>query len=408
MRLFLPDWDDRIDPDFDFLTERFRLGRDPRKDDRYAYEVLDRPCDGVLVSRSALPSRGPKADDIANIGLREALRLPTALELMGDCGAFSYAAEAEPPYTTAEIGAFYQDNSFDYGVSVDHIARFVGGDARDRRYRLTIDRALELLAYARATDASFLPVGAVQGWDAGSYAAAASQLVAAGYQMLAVGGLVRSDSSEVLEIIRAIVAAVGPGIRLHVLGVARLDVLADLIDIGVTSVDTASPVRAAWTSARRNYLLGESWFTAIRVPFAAPRPGLRGERALQVTNRPETADLVAEEQAVLGVLRRYANETAGLDDVLGPLASYDARFERRTATPNEASGRLAAYRRTLAARPWTKCPCAICREIGVEVVIFRGSNRNRRRGFHNLYQLAAALAGHNAARRASAVELATS
>ena len=32
-----------------------------------------------------------------------------------------------------------------------------------------------------------------------------------------------------------------------------------------------------------------------------------------------------------------------------------------------------------------KCPCEVCKAAGVEVVIFRGNNRNRRRGFHNTY-----------------------
>ena len=30
--------------------------------------------------------------------------------------------------------------------------------------------------------------------------------------------------------------------------------------------------------------------------------------------------------------------------------------------------------------------CAICSDVGVEVIIFRNSNRNKRRGFHNLWQ----------------------
>jgi len=42
------------------------------------------------------------------------------------------------------------------------------------------------------------------------------------------------------------------------------------------------------------------------------------------------------------------------------------------------------YRRTLKDRPWTRCDCGVCRGVGVEVVIFRGNNRNRRRGFHNV------------------------
>jgi hypothetical protein len=43
------------------------------------------------------------------------------------------------------------------------------------------------------------------------------------------------------------------------------------------------------------------------------------------------------------------------------------------------------YERTLEAQPWKQCPCHICKTWGVEVMIFRGNNRNRRRGFHNTY-----------------------
>lgn len=47
---------------------------------------------------------------------------------------------------------------------------------------------------------------------------------------------------------------------------------------------------------------------------------------------------------------------------------------------------LHEYRRTLRERPWEYCNCAICSENGIEVAIFRGNTRNRRRGFHNTKQ----------------------
>jgi hypothetical protein len=40
--------------------------------------------------------------------------------------------------------------------------------------------------------------------------------------------------------------------------------------------------------------------------------------------------------------------------------------------------------RTLQDQPWKNCSCDICTTAGVEVIIFRASNRNKRRGFHNL------------------------
>ncbi|MFC4440239.1 MULTISPECIES: hypothetical protein [Natrialbaceae] len=44
---------------------------------------------------------------------------------------------------------------------------------------------------------------------------------------------------------------------------------------------------------------------------------------------------------------------------------------------------LKEYEKLLKEEPWTECDCEICREYGIEVAIFRGNNRNRRRGFHN-------------------------
>jgi hypothetical protein len=43
------------------------------------------------------------------------------------------------------------------------------------------------------------------------------------------------------------------------------------------------------------------------------------------------------------------------------------------------------YRKTLTDRPWESCECSLCRMAGIEIIIFRGNNRNRRRGFHNTY-----------------------
>ena len=40
--------------------------------------------------------------------------------------------------------------------------------------------------------------------------------------------------------------------------------------------------------------------------------------------------------------------------------------------------------RTLQDAPWKRCNCDVCSAVGVEVIIFRSSNRNKRRGFHNL------------------------
>ena len=64
--------------------------------------------------------------------------------------------------------------------------------------------------------------------------------------------------------------------------------------------------------------------------------------------------------------------------MLQVLKEYQALHDAR-------KDRTAEYRETLADRPWAACPCAVCKALGVHVVLFRGAERNRRRGFHNLF-----------------------
>ena len=47
-----------------------------------------------------------------------------------------------------------------------------------------------------------------------------------------------------------------------------------------------------------------------------------------------------------------------------------------------------AYAETLDAAPWKRCRCRLCQEHGIEIAIFRGTERNKRRGFHNMSVLA--------------------
>ena len=85
------------------------------------------------------------------------------------------------------------------------------------------------------------------------------------------------------------------------------------------------------------------------------------------------------EQRALAAVRAYGAKTGGMADALESLLDYD-----QFVTSDRVDMRD-AYTRTLSDRPWDKCSCAICQKWGIEVIIFRGNNRNRRRGFHNTY-----------------------
>ena len=81
---------------------------------------------------------------------------------------------------------------------------------------------------------------------------------------------------------------------------------------------------------------------------------------------------------MLGCFRDYDTGIGGLDDVLKYLRDYERVHDGQT-------DRTEIYRKTLSDCPWKQCPCDICKQIGIHVIIFRGAERNRRRGFHNLF-----------------------
>ncbi|NNJ11554.1 hypothetical protein EKD04_014550 [Chloroflexales bacterium ZM16-3] len=130
---------------------------------------------------------------------------------------------------------------------------------------------------------------------------------------------------------------------------------------------------------RRNYFLGNAAFSAIRVPEA---------RALAKKQDLDEAEALRLEQAVLDTLRAYDRDEVSLETTYAAALAYAALAGEVTERTRRD------YHETLDRRPWMYCPCAICNRIGVEVMIFRGNNRNRRRGFHNTWQLYKQLHGY--------------
>jgi queuine/archaeosine tRNA-ribosyltransferase len=277
---------------------------------------------------------------------------------------------------------YYDRFAFDYGVSVDHLVVPEYASEAHRRYELTLRNAEDFLALHRTSKYSFVPVGAIQGWDSASYTEASQHLARAGYTYLAIGGVARSNTRTVESIVRAVRDAVGDQTRLHVLGVARAKLLPLFVELGIESVDSAAPIRCAWLSAHENYFTLDSSYAAIRIPIAEqerPKPDTlvgRSSHSLGTLRRAESDALRA--------LRAYDKRQLGLMSAMNAILAYDDLLAERRDSQTRSS-RAMLYRATLAARPWRRCDCPICRNLGVEVIIFRGNNRNRRRGFHNCY-----------------------
>jgi hypothetical protein len=383
MKFFLPDWDDRVDPGYDFQTDRFSLVRDPYNDDMYAHELLsDRLYDGLLVSRMALLNSGPKRAMVDRVGMRQYLRLPPTLDLLGDCGAFGYLRDKEPRFETDEVADYYERLDFDFGVSVDHAIVPEFESERQFRFDLTLRNAQDFLALHQKRGYRFTPLGACQGWDVHSYISAARSLFAMGYKYIALGGLARSDTQTIAGVVTSVAEAVPPSVRIHVFGVARLSLLPLFLELGIESVDSAAPLRQAWLSASDNYYAMDRTYAAIRIPTANDERA-KGKTLVGRSSAP-LSDLSRAEKEALKAMRAYARGRASVRSTLDAVLAYDDLLALRRDGQTPAT-RKNLYESTLRDRPWKACGCGICRELGAEVIIFRGNNRNRRRGFHNLY-----------------------
>jgi Queuine tRNA-ribosyltransferase len=392
MLYYIPEWDDHVDPGYDFLNSKLTPGRDPYKDEVYAHQIYDRPnYDGILVSKVVVEGSKIKRKRIEEVGIHDFIRYQG--KVMGDCGAFGYIKEDVPPFDTDEILEYYESLGFDYGVSIDHL--IVGGFAvpgiREQRYEITIKNAEEFIRKHRERGYKFTPMGVAQGWDPKSYADAVAENIRLGYDYIAIGGVARAPSREIIEILKEVRPHLKADTRLHLFGVARLSAIPAFRHLGVTSFDSASALRRAWLGAGANYhAMDGTMYTAVRVP-PVDGHGVRVKRLLEA-NVSDVDTLRNLEKNALNSLRAFDAGKLGMEETLQDLLAYDELLELPKDGEVNASDQLKRrvkhemmYRRLLADKPWRQCDCVICQQIGVEVIIFRGNDRNRRRGFHNTH-----------------------
>lgn len=398
MRFYFPDSQDLVSPTYDFANDEYSPFRVRQRDDRYAHEVVPAPYDGILVSKAivdgSLKGAGkyttPQRERLYRLGVRSFFRLPEDVASIGDCGAFNYADEYEPPYSVEEVLDFYEGCGFDSGVSVDHIIFGYAPDASEvdvdpawaERRKISLRYAKKFLAAVDSRGARLEPVGAAQGWSPASYADSVAQLQEMGYRRIALGGMVPLKTPEILACLQAIDEVRVAGTELHLLGITRVQSMSEFALHGVTSFDSTSPFRQAFMDDRDNYHTQQSTYTAIRVPQVDGNPTLK-RRIL--AGEVSQAKAISAERECLKRLRGFDHGTVPADEVLDVLGDYESLVNAGAAKKSY----LPAYQRTLADGPWRDCPCALCRLHGIEMVIFRGSERNKRRGFHNLTVLEA-------------------
>ena len=401
-----PDWDDYVRQPFQPDPDN---SVDSKSERKYAHEVLgdgQTPYNGLLVSlaqihtgKGALSRLDPvegSPDD-----LREQMKIPQHLLLFGDCGAFSYAAANEPPFTPAEAARLYDRFGFDVGASVDHIPlpeivernsdgrlvrKMLSKAERLRRMELTIDNAQKFLAAHRRNRYSFIPFGVIQGIDVRSYVDCVYAYLEMGYRHIALGGLVPQSDSEILEICTAVCMAIqsrtrtmSENIWLHLFGILRPKLQPIFRTLGVSSFDSASYFRKAWLRSDQNYLAprGDRWYSTIRIPISSSRR----MRDAAEKNTIFDDDLREMERRCLAAIKQFDGGEDARQEILDSVNEYGPLLERR----GEDNHFMEQHTVLLTDQPWTKCSCPICRDIGIDVVVFRGAARNKRRGLHNTW-----------------------
>jgi len=359
VKFFFPFWfEDQICEGYDPWSE---ICPDP-SDKRFVWELgwSRFPFDGILISRPNLEGKPEWLEKCTRVGVSRALRIPQGISTFGDCGAWSYIDEKEPPYDPIETLDFYAKMRFSLACSVDHIILPQTLRERYRRLAITLRNAGKMKSKwdSDRERYGYELVGVVQGWDPQSYHDSAKEILDMGYRSIALGGQARSPSRTTFNILRRCYDLWrGKKINVHIFGIARKNLLGAYRRFGVTSFDNAYH-RRAWMSATNNYEIGDSGYTAIRIPISK-RVG---------------------EERLPGELRVF-DALKGLEDgklsgkqFLRVLRSYDSRGVGRF---------LGEYSRTLRDKPWTRCDCPMCK-VGIHVCVFRGNQRNMRRGFHNL------------------------
>jgi hypothetical protein len=408
-----------------------------------------------------------------------------------------YVDEYEPTIRTNADGDINPFSADDFKGDIDNVLANLAEDPRAVyreddaafRYELTLRNAQEMYDLYQQREYPFRLMVAIQGWSPDTYAAAASDVLEMGYNYLGIGGVAGSPIHDV----RTIVKNVGKTVKAferehdtrvdsHVFGFAKTDGFETVGRSGMTSFDSASMLRAAWTGGQNYRLDHDERYDAIRVRYPSSRDDLETAIETSLKSRetlvalraygrgdeicPALEDWYDRAAEVLPATERYlrehrhderfderlledmeaafredfeygrefqasfsdtlrgdlvkllrnddADDSIPFDEyetLLSTAASVFEQFTPATRTLDQAVngndldkgddyGRiwtivreyavwigdddlLEKYQETLRERPWEKCDCPICEEHGIEVCIFRGNDRNRRRGFHN-------------------------
>lgn len=314
------------------------------------------------------------------------LLAPPDLPIMGDCGAFSFVMDKEPPFSTDEVIEFYTKYGFTQGVSVDHlILDFV--EDKQFRFDLTLSNAQDFIKRHKKEKLKWLPIASLQGWDVQSYARAARECAKMGYEYFALGGIVKSSTEYIMRILSAIEdefrALKKSKLKIHLFGVTRFQALPTFAKIGAYSFDSTSVYVMAWMRPEESYLTPHGKYGCIRLPVTSKlmREMDEEELAKQSINPNNLRDVSTK---LVERVCRFAHSSKTkapkrlVDDVVAVnLAAYP--LEEHEIKPLRRN-----IKKVLLERIWKKCPCRLCQDLGPNIQILYGKDLTAARAMHNL------------------------
>ena len=393
MKFFFAENVDYVDPNYNFETDQWSKNRIPQIDDVYPHEVFETiPYDGLLVSRNTVGYPSHKGKFTVNQkyrffreGVHRYFRLPTTnFPVIGDCGSFSYVNMDMPPFGNLEIIDYYQMCGFNYGVSIDHVIvkmQHSWDNPRKRpsevtkRAEFTSKSAIEFIKICKQKKVHFTPIGVVQSWSPKSASKYAKILVKAGYEYIALGGLAHQTTEFLYNVISEVRDKIPTDIKLHIFGFNRIEKLEKFTGLKIDSFDSTSPMLKSFKDEDENYFIGKTKkYRAIRIPQVYDNMDIKRKIQRGVINQDIACRL---ENDALKKIRLYASNKTTISETQKAIFDYE----------NYTLGKscIEKYVRVLKEKPWTKCDCPMCLKLGIEVIIYRGTNRNKRRGFHNLF-----------------------
>ncbi|GAB2751541.1 MULTISPECIES: tRNA-guanine transglycosylase DpdA [Streptomyces] len=410
MKFYFPDSQDQISPGYDFINDEYPYHRVRQRDDLYAHQAVSpAPYDGILVSKAIVDGTVNGAgkyagkyttgqrDRLYRDGVSHFFGLPDTMRSLGDCGAFNYIDQEYPPYSIDEVLDFYYKCGFDSGISIDHVIFGYKPDLPEedadpawvKRREISLDLAEKFIKAVKSRNKlmpegkkRLEPVGAAQGWSPDSYADSVSRLQEMGYKRIALGGMVPLKTPEIIACLERISDVRQDGVEFHLLGITRVDSMERFVKFHVTSFDSTSAFRQAFMDERNNYHTADRSYMAIRVPQVDGNLALKRLILAGVVSQSEA---IKAERECLKLLRRYdADDGVEVQEVMDALRAYQSLLG-----DEKKLKKVEKYEATLTDRPWRRCPCDLCRQHKIEMVIFRGTERNKRRGFHNMTVLEA-------------------